>query len=306
MNKKYLYLGIVLTLVLMFSAAASFNFSSKENKTLMTENVMEVAEPKEISVKENREHSDDGAIRDTESELPRVAVNNEVNDKSFSISHKDREFVKENVAQLADILNVSNRVKLEILESIAQKQTAKAKNFSDTFSSLTKEASIISSLELKEGTLSDENRARLEAIDAELLQSTEESRKNAIASEDELKNLLDLDQQQNLMEYEKDKIVAFRSESISIILKSFLDRFEGELSAKQINFIDSIPMNVANQVAIEEYNFGFSLSMSSDSIAKINSGAGFPATLIDESFLQLRNILTSEQIVQSKIDERLF
>lgn len=63
---------------------------------------------------------------------------------------------------------------------------------------------------------------------------------------------------------------------------------------------------MANQVAIEDYNFGFSLSMSSDSIAKLNVGSGFPASLIDGAFMQLRNILTPEQIVQSNIDERLY
>lgn len=304
MNKKYLYLGTVMALVAIFSAVTSFNFSSKENKGLVAEKVMEVSEANETPEKANKEHTDDGVMREAGTLLPRVAVNNEINYKPLSISDKEKKFTQENVAQLADILDISNPAERQILESIAQRQTANAKKLSDNRSSLVNEAREIVSLEIKEGRLSDENRARLETINTELLKAGEKFIENAIASEDEIRNLLDAGQQQNLMAYEKDKIVAFRSESISIILKSFLNRFEGELSTEQINFIDSIPATVANQVAIDDYNFGFSLSMSSDSIAKINTGSGFPAPLIDDAFMQLRNILTPEQIVQSKIDER--
>ncbi len=308
MNKNYLYLGMVMALVVILSVATFSNFSSKENKTLVAENIIEVevAEPKRTSVNANKNHHDDGALSDTETVPPRVAFNNDFNYESFFASDKGEDFVKENVAQLVDILDISNPDERGVLESIARRHAANAKKLSDDHNSLMREASVISSFEIKEGKISDENKVRLEAIDAELLQFGEKFRKNAIASEDEIRNLLDEDQQKNLMEYEKDKIVAFRTESISILLKSFLGRFEGDLSADQINAIDSIPMAVASQVAVEDYNFGFSLSMYSDSIGKVNIGSGFPGSLIREAFMQLRNILTSEQIVQSKIDERLY
>lgn len=220
MNKTYLYLGVVMALVVIFSAATFFDFFSKDNKNLVVEKVLEVADTKEASIKASNVHDDGRVMR--EIVLPRVAaINNEINYSPFPVADKDKEFVKENVTQLADILDISNPAELDILGSIAQRQTANAKVISDNYSSLTNEASEIISLEIKQGTLSDENKARLESIEAELLQLGEESRKNAIVSGDEIRNLLGVDQQQNLMEYEKSKIVAFRTESLSIFLTSF-------------------------------------------------------------------------------------
>lgn len=311
MSKNYLYLGISIALVAMLSAATFFNFSSKENKPLVanvTENITKVGETitTSTSVNANKKHTDYEVVKDTEAVSPKATVNSDLNYKIFSSSDRSAEFVKENVAILADILDISNSGERDIIASIARRHAENAKKSSDDFNSLLTEASALNSLAIKEGKLSDENKARLASIDAELLHYGEEARKKVIAAQDEIRNVLDPDQQQNLMEYEKGKIVAFRSESVDVILKSFLDRLEGNLSTDQMQAIERIPSRVASQAEIEDYNFGFSFSMFSNSIGKINTGPIFPSSLLDEAFLQLRSVLTSEQIVQSKIDERIY
>ena len=305
MKNKYRYLGIIVTLVVVLLTILSLNSSSEKNRNIVRENPIELQEAE--SVKITKKH-DEAPMKGSEIILSRDLANSKMNFRPFVISDRDNKFVENNVAQLADMLDVSSATERDYLKSIALRQMANAKKLSHDYSSLVNEASKLILLEEKKGTLSDEKQARLESIvvEAELLQLMEKIRESGVAFEDELSNLLSVSQQQTLMAYEKDKIVASRSYAISTILNSFLDPFKGELSSKQIKSINSIPMTVASRFAVEDYHFGFSLSMLSDSITTVNTGSKFPSTLMNEAFIELKSTLTAKQIIESNIDERLY
>jgi len=85
----------------------------------------------------------------------------------------------------------------------------------------------------------------------------------------------------------------------------FLREFGGKLSTEQVSLINLIPNNVTERQTIGDYNFGLSLRMWNDSIKHINTGSRFPASLIEDAFIQLSSTFTAEQTAQSNIDQRL-